>query len=600
MSEDADLTIHKLSNDYQVPEYHPNPESVRRRLDEIAGRKIPEQLEKALARWFESDSEGIYLIRRLHCDVDLDCDFDSETLSRRWAARIAGELFQKIKSTDGILYFSGYSEYLARFLQDLAAGRAWDRWFYRRYEGLKSLPVPIALRTAIMEKPEAGLKALLGMNGRERLGVIDALGTVESKRLLETWSAFQETETADLTAAMEAVVESLKRDSMPFYGIGSPWPAALEMYLRIAESHLLSGVLLECLCAVFLLRQTAFRPIVPAVVDADLETIRRESSPDRAASLVHLLRLPYMQRRKIAEITDPLTTPSSYGKEVFEIRHTAFGGIFFLLPRLDEILPHGFVEEWSVFADSGREMKDSVPALVMLLTVAKIAGNENFGRIFHDPLVRDMLLIPPLWSLGSAAEFSRRVPLEHWFELLRRIGSRRLEYRPERLNRALLRQQNEVSTLFFEAGRRVCVYGENRRLKSDPGWLTGHLIGNDVTERDKTESVGAYELYRDFAFLRGNLTGEFEPGADFALNLVAQGILRDFSNRLTGFAHASLAGIFRDFLSFTAGVQATDAEYKITLGRPPLDVVLNMTGLQRERYRLTVNPKKEFRLFPEQ
>ena len=73
-------------------------------------------------------------------------------------------------------------------------------------------------------------------------------------------------------------------------------------------------------------------------------------------------------------------------------RSTAFGGIFLILPHLDELPLVEATRDWP-HADEAAAI-----SLVRFLVLLKCCGRENSERAFYDPLLRDLLLIPPTLS----------------------------------------------------------------------------------------------------------------------------------------------------------------------------------------------------------
>ena len=71
------------------------------------------------------------------------------------------------------------------------------------------------------------------------------------------------------------------------------------------------------------------------------------------------------------------------GAQVAPPRSTAFGGIFLLLPHLDELpLPEAT-------ADWPHTDEAAAISLVRWLVLLKCCGWENSERAFYDPLLRD-------------------------------------------------------------------------------------------------------------------------------------------------------------------------------------------------------------------
>jgi len=87
--------------------------------------------------------------------------------------------------------------------------------------------------------------------------------------------------------------------------------------------------------------------------------------------------------------------------------------------------------------------------------------------------------------------------------------------------------------------------------------------------------------------------------ADLALSVAAQGALRLFSCKLTGFARSSLNYLHSNFLDCCAGVEERVDQRVVLLARPPLHLVLGMSGLNRCSYRLGWLDDRPCAIFPE-
>jgi hypothetical protein len=87
---------------------------------------------------------------------------------------------------------------------------------------------------------------------------------------------------------------------------------------------------------------------------------------------------------------------------------------------------------------------------------------------------------------------------------------------------------------------------------------------------------------------------------DLALRIVAQQLLRTVAWRLPGFARSNLPYLSRNFLDFSASMEEDPARRVVRLGRPPLHLVLNMTGMTRQSYRLSWLDERPFALFQDE
>ena len=74
---------------------------------------------------------------------------------------------------------------------------------------------------------------------------------------------------------------------------------------------------------------------------------------------------------------------------------------------------------------------------------------------------------------------------------------------------------------------------------------------------------------------------------DLALSLAARGVLRLFAWRLPGFAWSRTGKLYANFLDVTATVEPEAKRWLVSVSRPPLHVVLAMTGAAHDTYRVS-------------
>jgi hypothetical protein len=72
---------------------------------------------------------------------------------------------------------------------------------------------------------------------------------------------------------------------------------------------------------------------------------------------------------------------------------------------------------------------------------------------------------------------------------------------------------------------------------------------------------------------------------DLRLSIAAQRVLRSFATGLPGFALSSLPYLYQNFLDFDAEVEE-GPKWLVRLGKPPLNLILTMTGKTRAAFDL--------------
>jgi hypothetical protein len=166
-------------------------------------------------------------------------------------------------------------------------------------------------------------------------------------------------------------------------------------------------------------------------------------------------------------------------------------------------------------------------ALARLVLLMKCGGAVLGSAAARDPAVRDLYGLPPAVRPVAAARWLRSLPAAAAAEIAR-----------------------QARDLAAQAGRSAILRpGERAALTFAP-----ELAGGCPGER--------------------------------AFVLLAGAVLRTFARRLPGFGRSSAGYLVASFLAAGGRVEATEAAITVSLRRPPLGVVLAMTGLARGRHQL--------------
>ncbi len=170
----------------------------------------------------------------------------------------------------------------------------------------------------------------------------------------------------------------------------------------------------------------------------------------------------------------------------------------------------------------------------------KCFGTDRALRLFEDPLIRELLKIDPQLSCDS---FCR-----------------------------------------WQAGLRIRTLRISRRL---------HLLCDLMRDNSRHRTPA------DIRYLRLPRPLAVSPRRDGWLDDSSLLILRSLAWRLPGFSTASLAHLFTNFLDLPASVEEHQDRRVVRLGSPPLQVLLNMTGICRWQYSVSWLDGKRFELYPE-
>lgn len=581
------LEIGSVTARYFLPAMHPSPQRVKDRLDAIIARDLPRTLARAFEPWFAETDQSIWIIRQLNIETTINSTAEPEPVTRALATQIARNLDATIHSDsqDNVRYFRGRAEYLASFLSDLALGTAWNQWCYEGFAGLKALPLSSALRTATCDDIANGKEAMGRLTVRELEKVVQGLSSPDARRVLEQLASIGSV--GDEMNCRQAVLSAAGKSQTALAKLGDEWQRAL--YLFLAASH--------------------------------------ETSEPSGVSLKNAA-------LAIAAAVDPSSKPLADAQVFASSRKTAFGGIFLLLPRLDELPLVEATRDWP--------HADEVAAisLVRFLVLLKCCGSEDSQRAFYDPLLRDLLLIPRSLSPEELHAWQSQLKPEHLGKLLETLiewqwsrgcigGKEQLlivsRYRGSPLlvlidaarglwlllDRYSLPGRREITAALHSA--LVSLVQEEGVLYSDPSLVD--LLRADFTELNVTDlsdhtidGVGARagidailarldKLPEELEFLRSPQPFEIACQLDLALSLVAQHLLRQVAYSLPGFAGSNLPYLSRNFFDFAATVEEEPARRVVRLGQPPLHLILKMTGMNRQSYRLSWLDERPFALF---
>jgi hypothetical protein len=215
------LVVERWINTYLIPHTdgagHP-PLATAEDLPGRINRAVSEELASCCAAWLQGAldlaSPTVWRIRELNLDLMVDMAVPAaHAVAHQWAERVALSVAQLIDRNgqnaqgterDGVLCFENWGAYLAQFAVDLAAGRAWQMWYYEEFLSLKALSPSGAIAEAFTREPMRGAQAIVHLAAANRLDEIlavlsqrdtatikrqcfSATGTVPSSQELSLW-----------------------------------------------------------------------------------------------------------------------------------------------------------------------------------------------------------------------------------------------------------------------------------------------------------------------------------------------------------------------------------------------------------------------------
>jgi hypothetical protein len=610
--ETSRLEIGRATIRYLVPARHPAPLRVRDRLDGVIERELPPTLARAFDSWFSDNDPSIWIIQQLDIHTSLNAAAEPEQISRHFAAQLARHLGNALQDGDhnNVRHFGNRADYLASFLSDLACGAAWSQWYYESFTGLKSLPVPAALRTAICNDVATGKTALGLLPPVGLQQVLNELTSQDARHILER---FAEDDTAVEEAVCREAVAGAMSNLVGLTKLADESRRALYLFIAATRETI----------------QTSGAPLLAAVLAAAKLTDRL--SGESAAERQKLI-AAYARKEAPASTDSAIRTGT-------ELRTTAFGEIFLLLPRLDEMPLSEATREWP---DSNGVAALSLARWLVLL---KCCGREQSVRAFYDPLLRDLLSIPLTVSPEALRQWQARLTPRHLEDFLAVLiewqSSRGAIDGKEQLLLSATRPGTPSELVLIDAARGLwlridrhltrepqriiqslrasldMLLEQEGVLYSDPALvpdlrenfpqlhvidLATRAIAPAETETRGIDAVIARldKLQDDLEFLRLPAHLRIARPLGRALTIAAQQLLRGFAWRLPGFAESNLPYLSRNFLAFSATIEEDDTRRIVRIGQPPLHLILNMTGMTRQTYRLSWLDERPLALFQQE
>jgi hypothetical protein len=496
------LTIRRFQSEYRVERDTVDPSRIRDECDSALRGYLGHVLTSALGRWCDGGDESIWLVRRLDIELAVSTSWKGDELARVFAASIARELATTlIGDGDGVnaIRFPGPAAYLGRFLADAATGDAWSRWYYAKFDGLRTLPTSAALRTALIENPQVGLAAMQRLSSPDLSRVIGAMSAHDRSVALDRFSAA--TAADDLARAISDAWAAWQQYASAYTDVSA---RAIAVFVRAANTG----------CG---------GPMLRAAIEAldaaqSLGASCNASQFAKAARAFPLLRAASLELLEV--IFAPVEGPGASSREASGgTAFTPFGGAFFLLPHLDALPFETWLESW-LDPDGA-----AAASALRLLVMAKCMGGTRAEAAFTDAVLRRLFAIGPEFTLAAARKW------------LRILGTKR--------RRSL------------QGAVKIAARGEDVEL---------HTSADERAQLALPRHTGIERTWDD------------------ALGALTLFVLRRFARRLPGFSGSRFAHLHRNFLDVGAVLEEEPERLVVRVARPPLYLVLNLTGMTRTSY----------------
>ncbi|MCP4925654.1 MAG: hypothetical protein GY916_06905 [Gammaproteobacteria bacterium] len=580
MNQQANITVGKLSIECHLPTGDGNSVGVAQRLKKISRNGLTRALEECLQP-IDSANETVVLIKQLQLELDIDLQLSEGEIARLWADKLKRVLLKTMSGNGSqtVVSFASPAHYLARALVDILRGRAHQLWYYRRFDGLWALPLSAALRTAILDDPPAGLDALTTLDDRELIDLCAALDSADAERLLTGLSGSE----SDTQPGIDAAKFFVKRlgDLDNFNnGLGDrPQHHALFLTIKAMQQNPGKQIAEQSACArlVALLQQIKlyksqlFPLIVEKICARQISSLGQWLPDTMIANLAPMLSCEAEVLRVLAE---PLTNEVEI---VFRDRDgmslannfTWFGNALLLLPQIDRLPLAQVDQRWP-------ELHQHAPArMLRWLVLCLCQGSDRFTAAAGDPLLRDLCGVGPNIRLAEATSWLQDCCAGR--ELTRLFTSLKQQ--------ALTNGQNLHCFKWRKRQDQIRIHAQTQK-----GCWLDLTLAAEAAALDAIPPCDDKELKRlvkqDFRCLNPGPGTGLDTDARACLLVLAQFTLKSFAYRLPGFANCSLDYLLRNFLSMSATLVVEETQIIAYLSRVPMGIMLNMTGINRDRIEL--------------
>jgi hypothetical protein len=576
------IAIRSWENFIRVSRDHPAPERLRAEIDATS-----ERVADALAEGFDVGSvsrnpDAVILVRTLVLECDFDARADRSQAARALARRCAAALVNAVASGSGeVLQFDSRGEFVARFVEDLAEGHAWGQWYYHAFEGVRALPRGAAIRTVLLENPTVGRQALAAIRTDAWAAVAVALEHNEAARVLE--ELFAEDIAEIPRTHHDAWLATL---AAPFVAtLSAPAPAiALALLgatlrggrgatrLDISSARLLSALVVLIRLGAESAAQALARGDVRDLASFEPELaaeLAREFVGSNAPALRSLALGAHRALRQDAAVPASADAPMSLP--------APFAGLALLLEEIDRLLDEDVAAALPTL--EGEPTRELAAQLILAL-----GAGERARLVWHDPLWHRFLGL----SVGLRWDSYREAVCVSGADSAmraRRALARAAEHH---------RRGEAIETAFALSGERLrlSVDSSNGLWLSAPACDSGGVPAGSA--RFVTRLSAARRARADWHALGDESLSPslpFEWRAFFIAS--AQLAWRRIAQRVPGMTGASIEYLRENLVGLGGtGVQVAPGRWHWTLRRPPLYVLLNITGVARSTQRWRGPPER--------
>ncbi len=535
MASESVLTIERMCNVYRVAADDPAPDDVRFRLDRLATDEVIHSCRSRLAEWMNDDDPSIWLIRSLDVDLAIDAGVHAaQQTGFLWGRQIALEIGRTIERglSESVMHFANRAEYVARWIRDRTAGNEGCAWYYADFDSLRGLSQSASITEGILRESESTQIVLQLYRQGALDSVLVVLSASDAQRLYRGLSS----ESNDADRRSDRWVSRLL----------ALWGSALSLHAHPADEIRLWAAArnaweeepagLQYAIDNLLSLRDLLANIGSAEISQKFLLASIEGRRDHALALLagcnlradvstlEFVRVASGGNPEWAGFVADVITPR-IDPDQDESFLSDLGGVFLLAGAFEDLHIHRAIES----ASGNCNEPERAAAILRFLLAVRCCGVSRAESAIRDRAIAEFAAMPSNVTLQEMAQVLDSADVQ---SALTVIDAAMKEHYGEPLNHVPHQHRD-----YFAIGK---------------------------------------------AFKELNL----RPNTEDAWASIAAAVLRNFANRLPGFARSSPDFIFQNFLTGTAQVRVSDQSVTVQMGQCPLTVVLRMAGA----YRMLVLP----------
>lgn len=187
------IHIHHLDNRCRFLGKAEDLPFIQSELRQLAEGELSEQVAEEIDRRLQrlAQKNSVFHIRKLKLHLALPCSgFSTRSLSRALAGQLVSELEKQLSgSRENMVFFATQAEFIASFIGDLLAGRAWNTWYYTEFQALRHVTAQEGAVQMLLPRWDALPAIIRHLAPTALMQLSEAFDPSQARRLFTQWSS---------------------------------------------------------------------------------------------------------------------------------------------------------------------------------------------------------------------------------------------------------------------------------------------------------------------------------------------------------------------------------------------------------------------------